>query len=218
MKYLFLLILLVSPQAMAYGYSLVLHEPAVPYEILTIPAETKQQQVVAGRLDDYPEMVEITSTEDFFLEVAIRAVPGTTTPDFSGIVVRVLEPRGVAEVARLRASEATWETVVDPLAALPYIEGPRFSGAVASGTYRIEVSNPDNEGQYLLVIGSADESGTYGQKWRSVAGLYEFYGQSKVGMIWSPLVYYPVGIILLLIGFVYTVYRTRSRLPFFNHA
>jgi hypothetical protein len=219
MKYFLLLAMLVVPHTVVYGYTLVAHESLVPYEVLTLSTEPGQQHIVAGTLNDYPQMIEMTSDEAFFLDVAIRGIPGTSTPDFSGIVIRVLEPRGVAEVARLRASEASWETVTDPLSALPYLAGPSFSGEVASGTYRIEVSTPVNTGQYLLVVGSSNDASTYGQKWDSVSRLYEFYGQSKIGMIRSPLVYYPLGIVLLLIGFGYTIYRTRARLSFRqNHA
>jgi hypothetical protein len=203
----------VTPQA-ASAYEVVEHTLTVPYEVLELPEGATAERLVAGELDGYPEMIEIKSEEEFLLRVALRSVPSSTLPNFGGIVVRVLEPRGVEEVARLKPSDASWTLERDPLSKLRYQEGPVFETTVASGTYRIEVSTPENFGRYLLLVGSESADQGYGATWRSVATLYEFYGVSKIGMIRTPLVYYPLGILLLLAGFGYTVYRTRDRLPF----
>ncbi len=211
---LLLLCLFVCSTESVSAYSVQVHDLAEQYEILTLPGSASEQQIVVGELRDYPHMVELVSDEPFFLTASVRAVPGTSSPQFGGIVVQVLEPRGVAEVARLKASDATWTEEVDTVSALPYLVGPAFAGEVPAGTYRIEISTPDNTGRYILVIGNDDVPSSYGDTWSSVSTLYDFYGVSKLGMIWTPLVYYPLGIVLLLIGFGYTVYRTRDRLPF----
>jgi hypothetical protein len=197
----------------AAAYEVIPHTVPVPYDILPIEGEATAQKLIIGELRDYPQMIEIVSDKEFMLTVGLRAVPGEVVPQFTGIVVRVLQPRGVEEVTRLKPSTTTWSEAVDPVSKLPYQIGPVYEGVVPAGTYRIEVSTPENAGKYILVLGGQDVQVGYGATWRAVATMYEFYDASKFGMLRTPLVYYPLGIIVLLAGFGYTVYRTRDRLP-----
>ncbi len=219
MKYFvtFAFLVMALPLAVS-AYEVVVHDVAKPYDVLLLGGSGIESAVsVVGELDGYPEMVELTSESAFPLSVQLYTLPSTTTPDFNGMVIRVLSPRGVEEVSRLKATSVDWDPVVDPVSKLRFLEGPVFVGEVASGTYRIEVSTPQNYGKYLLKIGEADISGGYKDTWRSVSQLYAWAEVSKIGMIRTPLVYIPLGIGLLFLGFVYTVWRTRERLPFLKH-
>jgi hypothetical protein len=209
--------LVAVPQAVS-AYEVVVHDVAKPYDVLLLGGSGIESSVsVVGELDGYPEMVELTSESVFPLSVQLYALPSTTTPDFNGMVIRVLSPRGVEEVSRLKAGSVAWETTIDPVSKLRFLEGPVFVGEVASGTYRIEVSTPQNYGKYLLKIGEADISGGYKDTWRSVSQLYAWAEVSKIGMIRTPLVYIPLGIILLVLGFGYTIWQTRDRLTFLKY-
>ncbi len=210
--FLILCLYLVLP-ATALGYTVTVHDLTTPYEVLPI-SNPSTEQFIVGELDGYPEMIEITSDTEFELRAGIMAVESDTVPQFGGIVVRVLEPRGVAEIARLQAASVPWEATVEPVSRLSFLAGPQYIGTVASGTYRVEVSTPENFGKYVLVIGTNKERSAYGETWSAVSTFYTFAGVSRVGMLFTPLVYYPLGIILVLSGFLYTIYRTRHRLPF----
>jgi hypothetical protein len=203
----------------SFAYGVTPHDVKVPYDIVSVPGTVDEQQFIVGTLKDYPQMVEVKSDKEFTLRAELRALPGaTTTPDLAGIIVQVLDRRGVAEVARLNAGDATWKQSRERVSGLAYLAGPVYDGRVPAGTYHIEVSAPENIGKYILVLGTVPTNSSYGDTWAAVSRLYSFYGASKIGMIRSPLVYYPLGIVLLLGGFGYTIYRTRGRVPFFKHA
>ncbi len=206
-----LLIILGIWPNVSLGYSVTSHVVSKPYEVLSLPGSPETQQIVIGELNDYPDMVEVVSDTDFVLSVEIRALPFEPVPDLNGIVVKVLDVRGVAEVARLLPEEATWEERVDPVSKLSYLAGPIVATATAAGTYRVEVSTPNNIGKYMLVIGNRPVYAGYGATWQAVASVYDFYGVSKIGMIRTSLLYMPLLIMLVIVGFGYTVYRTRHR-------
>jgi hypothetical protein len=207
----FLVALLVLPSS-AFAYTVTSHEVVTPYEVLPLELEEEQRQIITGELNGYPEMVEFTTSEELPLSVSIFGLPSSSTPDFGGIIVRVVEPRGVEEIARIKASDATWEIVREPISKLNFLVGPEYFGTVASGTYRVEVSTPENYGKYLIVIGDVDSDTGYGDTFKSVSALYEFAEVTKLGMIRTSLVYMPLGIVLVLCGIVYTVRRTRPEL------
>ena len=215
---LFLCLVVLMPIS-GFAYEVTLHDVKTPYDIVTVPGTAEEEQFIVGTLKDYPQMVEIQSDKEFVLHVELRALPdATSTPNLAGIAVQVLEPRGVAEVARLTPAESSWTKHRDRVSGLAYLAGPSYEGKVPAGTYHIEVSTPENTGKYILVVGTVPTNSSYGDTWAAVSRLYSFYGASKIGMIRSPLVYYPLGIVLLLGGFGYTIYRTRGRLPLLRHA
>jgi hypothetical protein len=201
---------------LAQAYFVTEHTLAVPYELLILERPVSERQLIVGELEGYPEMIEFTTDTEVTLRVSLLGLPGSTTPNFGGIVVRVLEPRGVEEVARLKPTDATWEAIREPVSKLSFLIGPEFETTIASGTYRVEVSTPENFGPYLIALGDEDINHGYGATWAAVSQLYEFAGVTKLGMVRTSLVYVPLLILLVLGGFGYTVYRTRDRLPFFK--
>lgn len=197
----------------AFAYVATSHTLSTPYDIVTISTEELGQQYFLGSLEDFPEMFEVVLEATSTLTLAIRAVPteDQKTPQLSGIVIRDKAVRGVEEIARLKADEASWLPVRDTLSGLVYLTGGKFEAEVPPGTYRIEVSTPNNVGKYILVFGSDAESAPYGITLASVADTYEFYGVSKIGMIRSPLLLYPLGIAVVLALFGATWYWQRRR-------
>ncbi len=212
---LLVLFFIVVPVAHAFN-SL---EETVPnqYEVITIQ-DPETEQLILGQLNDAPEMFEIVSDVPFTLTAEIRAVPNTSgahLPQLSGIIIRQKEIRGVEEVARLKASDAPWTVVTDPDSGLVYQAGPYFSEHVAAGTYRIEVSNPNNQGKYLLMIGNQKDTNGYVASLAHMKRVYEFYDLSTLRMISSPYVHYPLGILLIVCGIasIWTYRRLKT-----NHA
>jgi hypothetical protein len=183
----------------SFAYEVIENTTKVPYEVFIVDAESPVQQLFIGELNDFPEMFEIKSDVDFLLTVQIRTLPkiGQPLPNLNGIIVRDKVTRGVEEVARLNSGNANWELLRDKISGLPYQAGTIFSEQVPAGTYRIEVSTPQNLGKYILVVGSKPQPVGYFSSLQSVNDMYLFYGTSRIFMIRSPLIYYPVIIILL---------------------
>lgn len=194
----------------ALAYQVTTFVPTAPYEVYEVDGFPEIERVFLGELQDFPEMYQIQSDVAFLLTVTLDAVPGETAPVFSGIVIRDVEG-GVEEVARLRAAEATWDSVRDPVTRLERLQGPTYQAELPAGTYRIEVSTPDNQGKYWLTIGHTRTSEGYIATVRHIATVYDWYGASTLAMLRVPLVIYPLGIVIVLALFIATWYWRRYR-------
>lgn len=211
---LFCLAVLSTPllAARSFAYDAVVETVPVPYEVVELLGDYQLNKTVLGELENAPEMYEIKIEATSTLAVELRAVPmAETESTFSGIIIRQKETRGIEEVARLEAREAKWNRLLDGQTGLPYLAGSFYSETVSPGTYRIEVSNPNNQGKYLLLIGTNNDEEGYFASLRAVITTYEFYGESKLKLFNSPYVHYPLGILILIILISVTVYKTRHR-------
>lgn len=196
----------------AHAYQANLETVSVPYDVTSLLYNDGVTQVILGELQDVPEMFEIIVDATSTLTVDLRAVPTAgTQPTFGGIIIKQKEIRGIEEVARLSATAATWDEAVDDATGLTYLAGPKFGEIVTPGTYRIEVSNPSNQGKYLLVIGEHPDAQSYLDSLRAVSTTYEFYGTNKFKLYNSPYVQYPVGSLVVVIVLSITVYKVRHR-------
>lgn len=188
----------------ASAFDAVLETVPNQYEVVTIQ-NPETEQLILGELEDAPEMYEIVSETPFTLTAEIRAVPypaSTIVPQFSGIIIKQKEIRGVEEIARLKAEESNWTVVSDNATGLNYQAGPFYSEPLEAGTYRIEISNPNNSGRYMLLVGSKSDESGYFASLADIKLVYQFYGLSTVRMFSSPYVHYPVGI-MILIGLIF---------------
>jgi len=184
----------------AQAFSPVVTEITQPYEIITLDNEPEIQQQYLGDLQNYPVMYEITSEEDFALRVNISQYTGgdELTP-FSLIAIRKNDRGGgVTEVGRLRFNADSWTSQRDSVLGMTMWSSADFVQAVGPGTYRIEISTPENQGKYLISFGSGDSAGGYFASLAGVRTTHQFYGYSIIKMLASSLVYYPLGILLLL--------------------
>lgn len=207
------LLICVSPRLVG-AYTAVVEPVSLQYEVVTVGESPAVMRSILGELEGSPEMFEITSDVEFMLTVEIRAIADAgVVPELGGIIIRQKEPRGVEEVARLQSTDADWLPVVDKKTGLPYLAGPFWSESVPAGTYRIEVSTPENAGRYILVIGSEPDTNGYAENVRNVAETYRFYGVSTLRMFNSPYIHYPLGsvVLLILIGGTWWWQRKRTR-------
>ena len=123
-----------------FAYEAIVETIPVPYEVVQLVGDTQTSKVVLGELQDAPEMFELVINATSTLALEVRAIPtGNTQPIFSGIIIKQKAIRGIEEVARMSATDATWDRLVDSSTGLPYLAGPYFSETVTPGTYRIEV-------------------------------------------------------------------------------
>lgn len=201
MKYFYALLLWLVVCAPAAAFSPVLTEVTRPYEIVTIEEEDIQNQAVLGELEGFPIMYEVTSDEPFTLQAAVRQrFQSSAEPiGFSLIAIRQNERGGgVTEVARLRPEPADWQRVKDARLGMSFWQSSDLLVDVEPGTYRVEISTPENMGKYLLSFGAGDVNDGY---FATVAGIQrtqKFFGFSFLKLLTSSYVYYPLGILLIL--------------------
>lgn len=179
-----------APQVSAYVPNLVNQESLSDITTVTDPTHA---QGFFGILDGFPHTYEIRTTEPFILSLHIRTpdVP-SHTDTVSGIVVKE-KKRGVSEVTRLHATDASWEVLTDRLTGTSYRDGASFEQELEPGVYRIEVHTPDNHEKYILMIGKREDM-TIGY-WTLIGRLIaiqRFHERWALWVITSPYVYVPL--------------------------
>ncbi len=211
MRYLFFLTLLaLLPLGDVSAHVPVIVDQTSLHDIEAINDPTLSQAFY-GTLDAFPHTYEIRAKEPFSLHVEVL-IPDTlkATEDVSGIIIKETGKQGrVIEVSRLLASDATWESFYEPWGGDRYRRGGTYTASVEAGVYRIEVSTPDNNTPYVLVIGDREDFGTLGY-FETIGRFMEvkqFFGKSSFMVIASPLVFVPLFIFLTFL--VYFIYRKR---------
>lgn len=194
----FLWLALVAP---VFAFSPEVTEIERPYETIDLEGDTELTQEFLGELLDYPVMYEIEAEEAFLLRVAVRQpVLGSAEPvPFSLIAIRQNDRGGgVKEVARLNPKPEDWSRRKSSAIGMTFWETEPLEAEVGPGTYRVEISTPNNEGKYLLTIGTAEDADGYFTSLGGVRTAQQFFGKGLFSMLRSSYVYYPLGIFILL--------------------
>lgn len=170
---------------------------------VTVITEKERKEAYYGTLADFPHMYEIRSGEPFVLSVEVL-VPDTDTAQntVSGIIIRDrTEGRGVDEVARLLAKDARWNSFYEWRGGDWYREGASFEKEVDPGVYHIEVSTPENRGQYVLRVGSKEQMGDVGyfERMGRIMEVKHFLGKSPIRVLESLYVLLPTLLILSVV-------------------
>jgi len=199
MKYLLAASLFFLSAVSVDAFNPIITEVSRPYEVVTIKEDAGRIQEYLGELEGSPVMYEITSDEPFVLQAHVRQRyrAGTEPVEFSLIAIRQNERGGgVTEIQRQRPELADWQRRKDSLLGLVLWESPGLSSAVEPGTYRVEISTPDNTGKYLLSFGTEPVRDGYFKTLTGIARTQQFFGFSFLRLLSSSYVYYPIGIIL----------------------
>ena len=200
-------VLTVTFPLLASAFSVVFNEPERPYDVHTI-ADVTEPTYYYGTLDGFPDTYEFTLEEPTEFNADIWAYPeNDETVRFAGILVRERETGGVRDIAR--PTSADWEPFTDEVTNIRYLAGPSYTGTLEPGTYRFEVSNPDNIGAYMLRVGGEAGGGEYLSTLATIREVYQYYDRSSFALLFLPQVYLPLGI-LLLIGLIYLTVRFRQ--------
>lgn len=167
-----------------------------------------------GELEGFPHTFVVTYTEPTVLNVHILLpdIPSTKN-NVSGLIVREPEQRGRVElIARMQSASAGWELYDEWTGGDTYRMGPSFSKELPPGTYRVEVSTPNNVEQYVLVYGDmyANDMQGYITRLKNIARVKVFFGKSSWAIAESPYVYIPV-VLCLLASVLLVVMRRRKR-------
>ena len=193
------------------------HQPVFPtpeaYSDYTEITDATVARAYYGVLDGYPHTYQVVTEGqplDFSVEIMVPDIDEVKN-NRSVIIVKE-EVRGVSEVARLRAQASAWDSVREPWGGDTYRQGSSYRGELTPGTYLIEVSTPDNVGQYVLSVGTKEQFNVFGY-FKAVQDMYQvkkFFGKSDWRIIESRLVYGPLlGIIFVIILLLYLKKRRR---------
>jgi hypothetical protein len=172
--------------------------------------DVRTSQAFYGELAKSPHLYEFTLTEptSFFAEILVPDIDSAKN-DKSGLLLKV-EERGVTEVVRMNATEASWESFYEWFGGDWYRRGASYYDSLESGTYQLEVSTPVNRGKYVLVVGKEErfDSG-YIATLHDIREIKFFFEKPSTAVMQSPFVYVPV-IFLLILGYIlWRVYRKR---------
>ena len=197
--------LLLATPVWAYEPEVIVQKSLLDVTAISDPTRA---QIFHGNLIDFPHTYQIIATKPFHLFVQIK-VPDieSSTNNISGIIIKEPEGKGrVQEVTRLKGSDASWGSTYEWWSMDAYRNGPSFEQDLGPGTYRIEVSTPDNREKYVLAVGTRDEMtfGYFGTV-RRIMDVKVFFGKSRLRIVESPLVFIP----LLGIGGLFTFWYKR---------
>jgi len=108
-------------------------------------------QTFYGELDGKTDYYKITSDQDFnlYFNIMIPDIPDAYT-DFSVDVYS--EKKNIS----LDGSQFDWEKYYEKLTGNNLLKGPSYDEILPKGEYLIQVSNSDNQGKYVLVVGKND--------------------------------------------------------------
>ncbi len=195
---LFLMPLVLANVALAYNTSL--NQPSEPYEVFFVETNIQEESEYLGELDGSPHMYEFRIEDGAKLTLTLFQSLGNESTPFSLIIVRENDnKKGVKEVGRLKGKDTNWSMYKDKVLGVKLSQSESFVTDIGAGVYRVEVSTPDNFGKYMLVVGEEPYSDGYFATLGDVRMIQKFFGHSIFSMLRSSYIYYPLGIILLII-------------------
>ncbi len=169
-------------------------------------------QAYYGWLDGQPVLYKIkTDTpQNLFVQILVPDVPNVKT-DLSA-QVNYQTPDGYQSVT-LDGTKATWKKWYEEYGGEWYLQGPDAQISAATGTAIIMISNADNYGPYVFVVGEK-ESFPFDEMVKTVMLLPQLHTQfflkpwystffNKVGMYLS----IPLLILIILVSILVTLYH-----------
>lgn len=188
----------------------------MPYEVTTIEVDPNVQKEYLGELKGDPHMFEFAVGSTTKLSLALMQSTKTELP-LSLIVIKQNDDRGgVVEIGRLNTKNIKWHGFHDSALASNLSKSEPFIVELRPGIYQVEVSTPDNIGKYALVIGDKKETHGYFNELSNIYAIEIFFGGSIFSMIKSSYIYYPLGVIMLIILF-YFAWKKRFKIMNFKN-
>ena len=168
-------------------------EPDLPGEPIYITEDPYVEKHLLGDLASSPDLYQISSESAFTLTAQLRQRAVDDATSFGLIIIRMNENNaGVTEILRQNIEPELWEVNRYPSVAMSFLEAPVVTTELEPGTYRVEVSTPDNRGAYMLVIG--DESVFSGpfSRFVDVFIIQHHFGVFPLLAFMSPYVFIPI--------------------------
>lgn len=205
-----LLLLMFVLMAFACGKPVSAHQPRIVSESFVEITKPEVSQAFYATLQGSPDEYQIKAEEEFTMHVSLLVpeLPGIRK-DYTVDVYQVVEDTRTDKLYSLDGKQHTWEPFYEPFAGDNYFQGPESDRVLPAGVYRIIVSNPDNEGKYVLSVGR-DERFTPNeaiQTIRRLPAVKTFFEKSPWTAYFNLIGVFMVLSLLLLIAVVFGGYR-----------
>ncbi len=211
MKFIFPILALCFLATTVSAYNPILVEPEQPYDVFLVTDDPYITREYLGSLEDYPEMYEFTTDVAIDLTLRIRQRAKDTAAPYGLIVVRQNDDNGgVSEVGRFNQPLEEWTKESHAAFGMTFLESKPYVVSVKPGTYRIEVSTPDNKGAYMLVLGEEPAPAGYFSTIADAYVVQRHFGYWPFHIIFSSYMYYSIGILLVMYG-IYRTYQYKKK-------
>jgi len=130
------------------------HQPnLVGLQTHTMVQDPEVSKAYYGELPGKPAAFEIRCDTSFslYVNLLVPDISGART-DFSADIYADGEL-----LTRLDGSRYHWTTFYEPFGNDTYLQGPEYRSKVGPGVYRIQVSNGENRGKYVLAVGELEK-------------------------------------------------------------
>ena len=132
------------------------HDPRFVREAKVVEVKNPDvSQAFYGWLDGQPVLYRIKTAapQKLYLQILLPDVPGVKTDLMASIIYRQGAGYGVAE---LGGKDAKWTKWYEEYGGENYLQGPDIHIDAATGTTTIAISNADNYGPYVFVVGETE--------------------------------------------------------------
>ena len=194
------------------AFSPVVSEPSIPYEAMIVEnTDTFQERILLGDLEQFPDMYELAFDKASDITIQLKQRDTETLSPFSLLMVKVNEDGSVSEVFRHQTPVEEWSYINDMMLGFNLREDEVLVKSVEAGTYRLEVSTPINEGAYMLILGDEPTKDGFFKTLGGIFTTQQHFGFTWLRFLLSSYVHYPLGIIVVLAGILFT-WRKRATL------
>jgi len=178
----------------ATTHAAFIHEPAA---VIDVPVLTNfTDETIYGTLSGFPHTFSFTTLQEVPFSMQVSMSEKEESRDVSLILVKE-EKRGVSEVGRLDGKKSEWVENYNIARAVTFVEGSALSYTLEPGTYKFEVSSPENNKGYRLILGEGDSS-----VFKELAMVRSVFGLSSFSIVFSPYIF-----IVFFLGAVFIGYR-----------
>ncbi len=196
----FCILLLFFSVLPSFADAAFLYQPQTQNEVMEL--QDVNAETVYGKLDGSPHTFTFAVSEETPFSMQLTLSPHQKINDVSMILVKQ-EKRGVSEIGRSNTKDKEqWNARYDFLRAVVLLWGKKYEYTLEPGIYTFEVSSPENNRGYRVVLGDGKTS-PY-KELRYVRSVFEV---DKLSIVFSPLVFVPI---LVLVS-IFFYLRKRSR-------
>lgn len=195
------------------AYEAILHTPAEPFVVKEIQPPFSSERWYLSTINQFPHMYALTLLSDTSLTLSLR-VPADidlerVRPEL--ILVQDVAEGRVEEIVRMDFNSLLWAEERDKHSRLMLYTSEALDLDLPAGKYRLEISSASDQSKYMLVVGTDKETESFFTSFSTVRTMHNFYEVSPLLMVRTPLVYCPIGI-MLLIALMGVTWRYRGRL------
>ena len=206
MRYILLFILALTIGTTVHAHDFVKAEPDEVYASIPIEGDMYVVRQYLGDLDNAPDMYEFSTDVAITLKMQLKQRAWKKAAPFGLMLVRQNDlDNAVVEVVRQNEPLDSWNEVKNYKIGVKLLESPVLEAEILPGTYRIEVSSPDNKGNYLLLTGEESSYPGFFSMYAHIFQIQNHFDYFPLRFFFS---YYGYGMLIVLAaGFAGYWYR-----------